>query len=244
MAKFHISDSGEPKRCIARPGNCKYREADGSEVEHYATKEEAREAYERAQEAEAVPAAESTAGAEAAGSSTPFLSSLSGVPDLNDVIGQEKIQARLDLIREHMTEAVLDELKQAPEGSQGYYYMVLVGQRERGELTEGQFANLATARAGSAVARASSTVQAVVEREILERHMVAMRDEYSAAISDVADQMEPGRSKPGNIEHIFEREFKRSSYGPGSMDPEERRKELAAARRELQIFGPLAERWG
>lgn len=42
MTKFHIRDTGEPGRCIAAPGNCRY----GSEDEHHVTAEDARIAYE------------------------------------------------------------------------------------------------------------------------------------------------------------------------------------------------------
>lgn len=45
MAKFHIRDNGEPGRCIAQPGHCKY----GTEDEHHETTSDAREAYEKRQ---------------------------------------------------------------------------------------------------------------------------------------------------------------------------------------------------
>lgn len=232
MAKFHINDSGEPKRCIAGAGRCKYRQADGSEVEHYATKEEAREAYERSQEQEVIPTFETVE------SAYPFRSLLSNVPDLKDVVGEERTQEKLRAIREHMTPAVLEELRSAPEGSQGYYYSELVEQHERGELTEGQFANLAIARAGSAVAGASRTVRDVVERNIYESHLAAMREEYAKAIGDVGDLMEEGSQRPLELEDIFDRSFLKN-YGAGAKPAEERAQLLSAARRELQIFGPI-----
>ncbi len=232
MAKFHISDSGEPKRCIARPGNCKYRDADGGEVEHYGTKEEAREAYERSQEQEIIPTFETVE------SAYPFRSVISHVPDLKDVVGEERTQEKLRAIREHMTTAVLTELRSAPEGSQGYYYSELVDQHERGEIAEGQFANLAIARAGSAVAGASRTVRDVVERNIYESHLAAMREDYANAIGDVGDLMEQGSQRPLELEGILERSFLRN-YGAGAKPAEERAELLAAARRELQIFGPI-----
>lgn len=40
--KFHVRDNGEPGKCVALPGNCKY----GSEEDHHSSKAEAREAYE------------------------------------------------------------------------------------------------------------------------------------------------------------------------------------------------------
>lgn len=43
MTKFHINNEGEPRTCVAEPGNCYFKR---SETEHYDTKEAAREAYE------------------------------------------------------------------------------------------------------------------------------------------------------------------------------------------------------
>jgi hypothetical protein len=43
MAKFHIRDNGEPGRCVAKSGNCKF----GGDEEHHSTKEAAREAFEK-----------------------------------------------------------------------------------------------------------------------------------------------------------------------------------------------------
>lgn len=48
--KYHIRDSGEPGRCIAQPGHCKY----GSESEHHSSPEDARTAYEQSQSGSAV----------------------------------------------------------------------------------------------------------------------------------------------------------------------------------------------
>lgn len=45
MAKFHIRDNGEPGRCVAEPGHCKY----GAEEEHHGSPSDAREAYEQRQ---------------------------------------------------------------------------------------------------------------------------------------------------------------------------------------------------
>lgn len=45
MAKFHIRDNGEPGRCVATSGRCKY----GAEEEHHSSPAEARVAYERQQ---------------------------------------------------------------------------------------------------------------------------------------------------------------------------------------------------
>jgi hypothetical protein len=44
MGKFHIKANGEPGRCVAQPGNCKFAEDD----DHHYTKEAARKAYEKA----------------------------------------------------------------------------------------------------------------------------------------------------------------------------------------------------
>lgn len=46
MATYHINpESGEPKRCVARPGNCRY----GADANHYDSKDSARLAYEKSQ---------------------------------------------------------------------------------------------------------------------------------------------------------------------------------------------------
>lgn len=45
MAKFHIRDNGEPGRCVAAPGHCKY----GDEEKHHSDPAEARIAYEQSQ---------------------------------------------------------------------------------------------------------------------------------------------------------------------------------------------------
>lgn len=43
MTAFHIRDDGEPGKCVAQSGNCRY----GSESEHYATPDAARQAFEK-----------------------------------------------------------------------------------------------------------------------------------------------------------------------------------------------------
>lgn len=43
MTKFHIKANGEPGRCVAKQGNCRF----GSDDEHHSTKDTAREAYEK-----------------------------------------------------------------------------------------------------------------------------------------------------------------------------------------------------
>ena len=45
MAKYHISEDGNPRACRAKPGNCRF----GEDNAHYSTKEEARAAYEASQ---------------------------------------------------------------------------------------------------------------------------------------------------------------------------------------------------
>ena len=42
MTKFHITDDGNPRKCVAKPGNCSY----GAEAAHYDSRESAREAFE------------------------------------------------------------------------------------------------------------------------------------------------------------------------------------------------------
>lgn len=42
MTKFHLSDDGNPRTCSARPGNC----PQGPTANHFASKEEARAAFE------------------------------------------------------------------------------------------------------------------------------------------------------------------------------------------------------
>lgn len=42
--RYHINDDDEVKLCKARKGNCPYRNSQGEEREHYATREEALEA--------------------------------------------------------------------------------------------------------------------------------------------------------------------------------------------------------
>jgi len=49
MAKFHITPSGQARNCSAQPGNCRYGE-NGVDPEHYNTKKEAQQAYEKQQE--------------------------------------------------------------------------------------------------------------------------------------------------------------------------------------------------
>lgn len=49
MAKFHINFEGNPGRCSAQPGNCKFA-VDDEEQGHYASKKEARLAFEKRNE--------------------------------------------------------------------------------------------------------------------------------------------------------------------------------------------------
>lgn len=44
--KFHLTPSGQARKCIAEPGNCRYGE-NGIDPIHYSTKEEAQAAYEK-----------------------------------------------------------------------------------------------------------------------------------------------------------------------------------------------------
>lgn len=49
--KYHISpETGNPNKCTARPGNCRF----GNDEKHFATKDEARAAYEEANKEEAL----------------------------------------------------------------------------------------------------------------------------------------------------------------------------------------------
>lgn len=45
--KYHIKDNGEPGKCTAQPGNCPKKDANGNEPEHFATKDDAREGFEK-----------------------------------------------------------------------------------------------------------------------------------------------------------------------------------------------------
>lgn len=143
--KFHVNGEGKPGVChagmgktlvIGRPRGCPF----GGEDEHYATPELARAAYEKSMEDRLNESLEAKSGTDGP---VPARSWMSDVKDLGTRESSAAVRYAMEAVDQYFTPELVQKWLAGPVNSSNHRLAAAVDYyRRRGDLTEGQLANL------------------------------------------------------------------------------------------------------